>query len=110
MRIKRFLLHTAVRLAGPRQLFYRRAPPLRAVWRHGIPALRRLLLLGAVRQQKAALRAPRSLGARATVRGLQCRILSDAYHWALGHAAARLHLSGGAWMGGAQPDLDDRRL
>ena len=49
----------AVRLAGARHLFRRRASSLRAGRRHGVSAVRRLLLLGARLQPPRALRTAR---------------------------------------------------
>ena len=52
----------AVRLAGARHLLRRRAPALRADRRHGVPAVRGDLLLGAVREQARAVRARSAAG------------------------------------------------
>ena len=85
----------AVRLAGARHLLRRRAPALRADRRHGVSAVRGVLLLDAVRQQARAVGAPRPLGVRADVRRLQRRVLPDAHHRTRRHAAARVHLPAG---------------
>ena len=89
----------AVRLAGARHLFRRRAPPLRADRRHGVPAVRRLLLLGADASAAGRCRSARALGVRPDVRRLQRRLLPDAHHRPRRHAAARLHLSRRARLG-----------
>ena len=52
----------AVRLAGARHLLRGRAFPLRAGRRNGVPAVRRLLLLGAGVQPPRAVGAPRQAG------------------------------------------------
>jgi cytochrome c oxidase subunit I+III len=74
----------ALRLAGARQLLHRGAPALRADRRHGVPGVRRLLLLGAGVQRPPAFRACRPLGVRADVRRLQPRVLPDAHRGLMG--------------------------
>ena len=82
----------AVRLAGARHLLRGRAFPLRAHRRHGLPGLRRPLLLDAVGHRADAVRAARAMGVLAHVRRLQRRVLADAHHRPARHAAAHLHL------------------
>ncbi len=84
----------AVRLAGARHLLRRRPSALRADRRHGVPAVRGLLLLGAVLQRASAVGARRPLGLRPHVHRLQRHLLPDAHLGPAGHAAARLHLPG----------------
>ncbi|MBF0334471.1 MAG: LysR family transcriptional regulator [Alphaproteobacteria bacterium] len=100
----------AVRLADPRHLFRGRPFPLCDDRRHGLPAVRRLLLLGADRQPEGAVRAPGSMVLRADVRGLQPGLLPAAHRRTDGHAAARMDLSRRVGLGLDQHDLDHRRL
>ena len=80
----------AVRLAGARHLLRRRAPALRADRRHGVPAVRRVLLLDAVREPPARSPSASAAGCSACMFvGLQRRVLPDAHHRARRHAAAR---------------------
>ena len=81
-----------LRLAGPRQLLHRRAPPPHAHRRHAVPGGSRDLLLLPAAHRADALRPPRQGRVLADVRGLQFRLRADALRGPPRHAAARLHL------------------
>ncbi|VWX62851.1 hypothetical protein VARIO8X_60596 [Burkholderiales bacterium 8X] len=100
----------ALRLAGARQLLHRGALPLRADRRHGVPGVRRALLLGADLQRPSLVRRLGQVGLRLDVRRLQPELLPDAHHRPARHAAAGLHLPGRPGLERAQPAVDHRRL
>src|SRR5581483_2412811 len=78
------------------------AYPLRAVRRHDPGAVRGDLLLVAQDDGPAARRTPGQVALLAAVRRPEPRVLPDAFHRALGHAAPHLHLRAGA--GGEHPE------
>ena len=89
----------ALRLAGARHVFRRRAPALRTHRRLAVSGVRRDLLLGAAGQRQAALRTHGHVGMRAAVRRRQSDVLSDAYCRPARHAAPRVDLQRGARLG-----------
>ena len=83
----------AVRLAGARHPLRRGASALRADRRHALPALRRLLLLGAHGVRPAAVGSARPLGVRAALHGRPRHLPAHAPHRPARYAPPRLHLS-----------------
>ena len=100
----------AVRLAGARYLFHRRAPALRTDRRLGDAALRRALLLLAARHRQEVVRSTRPHRVLADVRRLQRGLFPDAHLGPDGHAAPRLHVPAGARHRHVEPVVDHRRV
>ena len=101
----------AVRLAGARHLLHRRAPALRADRRHGVPAVRGVLLLGAA--ASAATRCPSALGR--WVFGLMFVGFNLAFFpmhitGLLGMPRRVYTYPAGLGLGRAEPGLDRRRV
>ena len=89
----------AARPAGARHVLRRRAPPLRADRRRGVPAVRRGLLLVPEDHRPDAERDARPLEFLARSSSASTSRSSRCTSSACGHAAARLHLSGRRWAG-----------
>ena len=93
----------AVRHAGARHLFRRRAFPLRADRRRGVPVVRRDLLLVSQDHRPDDERDARPLEFLAGLRRLQPHLLSRCISSVCGDAAAHLHLPAGDGLGTAEP-------
>ena len=101
----------AVRLAGARHVLRRRASALRADRRHGVPAVRGALLLGAARRAASRCRSGSAAGRAACMFvGLNVAFFPMHVTGLLGMPRRVLHLPAGLGLGRAEPRLDHRRV